>query len=82
MFYFSSVFNNFLYNVLIFNIIFYSIFNIISFYFFALKKPQKIFCGLLIGYVLLSQDPAVQVPSAMKSLTAVFEMGTGVSSSL
>ena len=35
-----------------------------------------------IGYVLLSRDPAVRVPSAMKSLTAVFGMGTGVSSSL
>ena len=35
-----------------------------------------------IGYVLLSPDPAVLVPSAMKSLTAVFGMGTGVSSSL
>ena len=27
---------------------------------------------------LLSQDPAVQVPSALKSLTSVFGMGTGV----
>ena len=35
-----------------------------------------------IGYDLLSQDPSVQVPSAMKSLTSVFGMGTGVSSSL
>src|SRR5690242_1983059 len=31
--------------------------------------------------VLLSRDPAVQVPSALKSLTSVFEMGTGVTSS-
>jgi hypothetical protein len=31
--------------------------------------------------VLLSQDPAVQVPSALKSLTSVFGMGTGVTSS-
>ena len=30
---------------------------------------------------LLSQDPAVQVPSALKSLTSVFGMGTGVTSS-
>ena len=27
---------------------------------------------------LLSQDPAVQVPSALESLTSVFGMGTGV----
>ena len=27
---------------------------------------------------LLSQDPAVQVPSALRSLTSVFGMGTGV----
>ena len=30
--------------------------------------------------VLLSQDPAVQVPSALWSLTSVFGMGTGVTS--
>ena len=29
-----------------------------------------------LGDVLLSQDPAVQVPSALKGLTVVFEMGT------
>jgi hypothetical protein len=29
--------------------------------------------------VLLSQDPSVQVPSALESLTSVFGMGTGVS---
>ena len=29
-----------------------------------------------LGNVLLSQDPAVQVPSALKGLTVVFEMGT------
>ena len=29
---------------------------------------------------LLSQDPAVQVPSALESLTSVFGMGTGVAS--
>ena len=28
------------------------------------------------GDVLLSQDPAVQVPSALEGLTVVFEMGT------
>ena len=30
----------------------------------------------VLGDVLLSQDPAVQVPSALKGLTVVFEMGT------
>ena len=30
----------------------------------------------LLGNVLLSQDPAVQVPSALKGLTVVFGMGT------
>jgi hypothetical protein len=29
-----------------------------------------------LGDVLLSQDPAVQVPSALEGLTVVFEMGT------
>ena len=29
---------------------------------------------------LLSQDPAVQVPLALESLTSVFGMGTGVAS--
>ncbi len=33
----------------------------------------------LSGDVLLSQDPAVQVPSALEGLTVVFGMGTGVS---
>ena len=36
----------------------------------------------LPSYVLLSQAVAHQVPSALKSLTSVFGMGTGVSSSL
>ena len=36
----------------------------------------------LRGYVLLSQAVAHQVPSALKSLTSVFGMGTGVSSLL
>ena len=35
---------------------------------------------LLPGDDLLSQDPAVQVPSALESLTSVFGMGTGVAS--
>ena len=34
------------------------------------------------SYVLLSQAVAHQVPLALKSLTSVFGMGTGVSSSL
>ena len=33
-------------------------------------------CGLS-GNDLLSRDPAVQVPSALEGLTAVFGMGTG-----
>ena len=36
----------------------------------------------LRGYVLLSQAASHQVPSALKSLTSVFGMGTGVSSLL
>ena len=36
----------------------------------------------LRGYVLLSQAVAHQVPSPLKSLTSVFGMGTGVTSSL
>jgi hypothetical protein len=35
---------------------------------------------LLPGGDLLSQDPAVQVPSTLESLTSVFGMGTGVAS--
>ena len=34
------------------------------------------------GNVLLSQAVARQVPSALKDLTTVFEMGTGVAPSL
>ncbi len=33
---------------------------------------------MMSGSDLLSQDPAVQVPSALVGLTAVFGMGTGV----
>ena len=43
-------------------------------YFLKLKR--------LRGYVLLSQAVAHQVPLALKSLTSVFGMGTGVSSLL
>ncbi len=32
--------------------------------------------GIQLGNVLLSQDPSVQVPSALEGLTAVFGMGT------
>ena len=35
-----------------------------------------------IGYVLLSQEAALQVLSAMQGLTSVFGMGTGVSPTL
>ena len=37
---------------------------------------------MVYGDYLLFRDVAIQVPSAMKSLTAVFGMGTGGSSSL
>lgn len=40
--------------------------------------PDRV--SLLPSDVLLSQDPAVQVPSALRSLTSVFGMGTGVTS--
>ena len=46
------------------------------------KRPVKtgLFCKT--GNVLLSQAVARQVSSALRSLTAVFEMGTGVPSPL
>ena len=46
------------------------------------KAKDTIFlsCLSLPGDDLLSQDPAVQVPSALESLTSVFGMGTGVTS--
>ena len=42
------------------------------------NPPTKIVSGLfhLLGDVLISQDPAVQVPSALEGLTVVFGMGT------
>lgn len=42
------------------------------------NPPTKIVSGLflLLGDVLLSRDPAVQVPSALEGLTVVFGMGT------
>ena len=46
----------------------------------ALKDAYSV-SDYVPGNVLLSQDPAVQVPSALKSLTSVFGMGTGVTSS-
>lgn len=50
-----------------------------------MKKPH-LAVGLLKyiypGNALISQDPADQVLPPLKSLTAVFGMGTGVSSSL
>ena len=41
------------------------------------KIPRFLSRGILSGNDLLSQDPAVQVPSALEGLTAVFGMGTG-----
>ncbi|GAK43501.1 hypothetical protein TCA2_6000 [Paenibacillus sp. TCA20] len=38
----------------------------------AYAKPER----AALGNVLLSQDPAVQVPSALEGLTVVFGMGT------
>ena len=38
------------------------------------ESPTLLF--MLLGNVLLSQDPAVQVPSALEGLTVVFGMGT------
>ena len=55
---------------------------------FALHQRVKkrttflLFFFYLPGDDLLSQDPAVQVPSALESLTSVFDMGTGVASPL
>ena len=42
----------------------------------------KIICKTKTGNVLLSQAASHQVSSALRSLTTVFEMGTGVTSSL
>ena len=48
-----------------------------------IKKTSLKECLFLqTGDVLLSQAAARQVSSALKSLTTVFEMGTGVTSSL
>jgi hypothetical protein len=38
------------------------------------NSPKRLF--YLLGNVLLSQNPAVQVPLALEGLTVVFEMGT------
>ena len=64
--------------------------NKISLEFLCIKNPYRVFILFkdlhnkkrLRGYVLLSQAVAHQVPSALKSLTSVFGMGTGVSSLL
>jgi hypothetical protein len=37
-------------------------------------SPKDFF--IVLGNVLLSQNPAVQVPSTLEGLTVVFEMGT------
>ena len=39
-----------------------------------IKSSQK-----LCGFVLISREVALRVPSAMQGLTSVFGMGTGVS---
>ena len=44
--------------------------------------PNNWVCFLKTGNVLLSQAASHQVSSALRSLTTVFEMGTGVTSSL
>ena len=54
---------------------FYTVIYIFTFLFLENKKRLR-------GYVLLSQEVAPQVPLALKSLTSVFGMGTGVSSLL
>jgi hypothetical protein len=48
-----------------------------------IKKEQLLRAALfyLPGDVLLSQGESPQLPSALKSLTSVFGMGTGVTSS-
>ena len=40
------------------------------------SQARIVSADYLLGNVLLSQDPAVQVPSALEGLTVVFEMGT------
>ena len=47
-----------------------------------IEKTSSIELVLLTGNVLLSRAVAHQVSSAQMSLTSVFEMGTGVTSSL
>ena len=46
------------------------------------KRARALRSALIFktGNDLLSRDPAVQVPLALESLTAVFGMGTGVAS--
>ena len=50
----------------------------------AIKKPGTVITGsglkIILGSVLLSHLVSQAVPSALKSLTSVFGMGTGVSS--
>ena len=42
----------------------------------VLEPPAGQEAGRLLGNVLLSRNPAVQVPLALEGLTVVFEMGT------
>ena len=43
--------------------------------------PAELILHMMPGNVLLSQGREPQLPSALKSLTSVFGMGTGVASS-
>jgi hypothetical protein len=45
------------------------------------QPPKRAVSSHLPGDVLLSQGEIPQLPSALKSLTSVFGMGTGVTSS-
>ena len=51
-------------------------------YFFYKNISTKIFLQKKYGGVLLSHTVASEVPSALKGLTSVFGMGTGVAPSL
>src|SRR2546425_985732 len=53
-------------------------------YYFCYQKKHNLFQIVLYlsGNVLLSQGLASQLPSALRSLTSVFGMGTGVTFSL
>ena len=54
----------------------------VEIYYFITKKTLDKLESFSRGYVLTSQAASHQVLSALKSLTSVFGMGTGVSSLL